>query len=315
VLVFAGDRPPEVRQPGETLQPHWQPWRRDVSVLPVTTAVIPLRVRVAELDTFDGHRVDEVSVLIEVQLDPADGFAAAAGLAITYGPGFGEQLLRQVHGAVEAGVRGAFRMNRLADLQRSGVAAVLADRWLPTTYAAGALLRRGLEVPEVAWPGSAPVVPVAPDPHRRRHPVRSEVDLELSMDARLRRIWRRRCDAPLLGIAGARVDGGSAVVAATDEPPGAYEQAELRDDFAAAYEDRALTLAVVAAGNYQELVLSWLTQTEPDDVRLYGVDVLRDGDLLRIRLDRPLRRGAAVEALRRLLPQRHVELTAVPGLP
>ena len=64
---------------------------------------------------------------------------------------------------------------------------------------------------------------------------------------------------------------------------------------------------------------SWLDQVDNDNVNLRAVESLRDGDLLRITLDSPLAspeqahpgrpslNGSEVEALRRLLPHRHIE--------
>ena len=43
-------------------------------------------------------------------------------------------------------------MNRRADLQRLTLRRVLDERWLPSSFAGGTLLRRGLEVTEAGAP-------------------------------------------------------------------------------------------------------------------------------------------------------------------
>jgi hypothetical protein len=93
----------------------------------------------------------------------------------------------------------------------------------------------------------------------------------------------------------------------------------LRGAFAELYGERTTCLVVSDARDYESLVSSWLEQVDDDNVVLRNVESLRDGDLLRITLDRPLAspeqahfgrpspNGSEVEALRRLLPHRHIE--------
>src|SRR4029434_1234565 len=60
---------------------------------------------------------------------------------------------------------------------------------------------------------------------------------ELSMDARLRRIWRRYAEPELRAIAGAKVGNSATVVAVVDREPGAYEGSRLREAFGSYLED------------------------------------------------------------------------------
>ena len=124
---------------------------------------------------------------------------------------------------------------------------------------------------------------------------------------------------PLLGIAGAVVGAEATVVAVCSEPPGDYDLPRLQGAFSELYGERTTCLVVSDADDYESLVFSWLDQVDDDNVNLRAVESLRDGDLLRITLDSPLAspeqahpgrpslNGSEVEALRRLLPHRHIE--------
>jgi hypothetical protein len=126
---------------------------------------------------------------------------------------------------------------------------------------------------------------------------------------------------PVLGIAGAVVGAEATVVAVCSGPPGDYDLPRLQGAFSELYGQRTTCLVVSAAEDYPTLVASWLEQVDDDNVNLRSVESLRDGDLLRITLDRPLAspeqahpgrpslNGSEVEALRRLLPHRHIEFT------
>ena len=277
-----------------------------------------------------------MTLKVTVQLADAADFAAVADLAAEFGDTFGMYLMQELQSKIESSVRGAFRMNRLADLRRHTVAAVLEERWVPLAFANGTLVRRGLTVIDVAWP--VPVAPqtVPPAPAATLdHPTRTErpgqprpapsvpasrgTELELSLDARLRRVWRSGSMVPLLGIAGAVVGSEATVVAVCSEPPGDYDLPRLQGAFSELYGERTTCLVVSNADDYETLVSSWLDQVDDDNVNLRAVESLRDGDLLRITLDSPLAspeqahpgrpslNGSEVEALRRLLPHRHIE--------
>ena len=342
LVVFPPGERPKVRHPGETVLPTWNPLQYASLALPVTTGVVPLTMTINELATLDQHTVDQVTLKILVQLADVEEFAAVADLAAEFGDTFGSYLLQQLQSKVESSVRGAFRMNRLADLRRHTVAAVLEDRWIPMSFANGTLIRRGLTVTEVAWPvaaeppaapihpsarpgssarppaGSRPGLPTQPRPAvPATGPVAGQ--LELSLDARLRRVWWSGSMAPLLGISGATVGAEATVVAVCCEQPGEHEMVRLRGAFTDLYGERTTCLVVSDARDYEGLVAGWLEQVDNDNVVLRNVESLRDGDLLRITLDRPLaspeqahpgwpsQSGSEVEALRRLLPHRHLE--------
>jgi hypothetical protein len=342
LVVFPPGERPKVRHPGETVLPTWNPFQYASLALPVTTGVVPLTMTVSDLTTLDNQPIEQVTLKIMVQLADAENFAAVADLAAEFGDTFGAYLLQQLQSKVESSVRGAFRMNRLADLRRHTVAAVLEDRWIPLSFANGTLVRRGLTVLDVAWPAvpqtPASKIPASPSTAAATEPVGEPVrpvqprqtatgptvrsgQLELSLDARLRRVWWSGSMAPLSGIAGAVVGSDATVVAVCTEPPGEHEMVRLRGAFTELYGERTTCLVVSDAGDYESLVASWLEQVDDDNVILRSVESLRDGDLLRITLDRPLAspeqahpgwpslNGSEVEALRRLLPHRHIEFT------
>jgi len=335
LVVFPPGERPKVRHPGETVLPTWNPFQYASLALPVTTGVVPLTMVVSDLTTLDNHPIEQVTLKVTVQLTDAEDFAAVADLAAEFGDTFGAYLMEQLQPRIESSVRGAFRMNRLADLRRHTVAAVLEERWVPLSFANGTLVRRGLTVVDVAWPAAAPSAASPPSvaapggqprpdlPSRPRPapsvPAALGTELELSLDARLRRVWRSGSMVPLLGIAGAVVGSEATVVAVCSEPPGDYDLPRLQGAFSELYGERTTCLVVSDAVDYETLVSSWVDQVDDDNVNLRAVESLRDGDLLRITLDSPLAspeqahpgrpslNGSEVEALRRLLPHRHIE--------
>ncbi len=337
LVVFPPGERPKVRHPGETVLPTWNPFQYASLALPVTTGLVPLTMVVSDLTTLDNQSIERVTLKVTVQLLDAGDFAAVADLAAEFGDTFGVYLMQELQAKIESTVRGAFRMNRLADLRRHTVAAVLEERWVPTSFANGTLVRRGLTVVDVAWPASAAESArsesnepsttrrqssagraVQPGPAASR-PAAPETQLELSLDARLRRVWWSGSMVPVIGIAGAVVGAEATVVAVCGGPPGDYDLPRLQGAFSELYGQRTTCLVVSDAEDYESLVTSWLDQVDDDNVNLRSVESLRDGDLLRITLDRPLAspeqahpgrpslNGSEVEALRRLLPHRHIE--------
>lgn len=320
VALMPPRKPIELRYPGDTLLPSWRPFRPPVQVLPVSTVRIPLRAVVSSLTTFDEHAVDEVTLRVSVQLPEANGFAVVLDLIEKHGPRFGTYLMDDLQSKIESAVRGAFRLNTLSVLRRA-LAGILEERWLPPTFADGALVRRSMSVAEVRWPapgqsghGSQPA-PTAPEPTINQ--------FELSMDARLRRLWIARTPVQLAGVAGAQVDGAATVVAACDAQPSVPEIESLREAFADLYGDPGLVLVITGIRDYADIVRGWLGQVDDRHVRLLGVDVVRRSDTLRIHLGsalarpdsaargRPSMSGSEAEALRRLLPHRRIEFDAL----
>ncbi|MFP5283487.1 MAG: hypothetical protein ACLGIF_08570 [Actinomycetes bacterium] len=153
-VLWPPSGPPEIRRPPDLLVPG-RPFAPPRMVMPVTTDPVGLVVSLTDLVTLDGHPVSEVEVQLRVQLDPDDPGTAALELAVEHGGGLGAELMQQVLRATDTAVRAAVRMNRLADLRRMGLAAVLQHRWLPVAYAGGRVRRLDVTVPRVEWPEPA----------------------------------------------------------------------------------------------------------------------------------------------------------------
>jgi hypothetical protein len=339
VVVFEQDSVPRLKFPGDYLTPGLLPSLRPVQVLAVNTAPVELDVTVDHLITLDGHEIERCLVRVTVQLSDRDNYASIAGLAAEYGTELEAYLLQRVETEVAMEMHAAVKMNRLADLRRQTVQQVLADRWLPRSFAGGALVRRAFEVIEVSWPkdsaipaqiahSSAPKAdqtaavsrpePVAPI---ARHAPGS-FGTELTMDARLRRIWRRYAEPELRGIAGAKVGNAATVIAVVDREPGAYEGSRVREALGVSLEDRNVHFVAAVADSYEDLVRGWFKQVDGSPGRLVSVRSVGDDSILRIGVDHALRsaeertRGLSVgtqadrEALRQLVPHERVEFVA-----
>jgi hypothetical protein len=339
VVIFEQDSVPRLKFPGEYLTPGLLPSLRPVQVLAVNTAPVELDVTVDHLITLDGHEIERCLVRVTVQLTDRDNYASIAGLAAEYGTELEAHLLQRVETEVAMELHAAVKMNRLAELRRQTVQQVMADRWLPRSFAGGALARRNFAVIEVSWPKDsaipvqtsqsnapkadgtdagfkpAPVAPIGPN-------VSASFATELTMDARLRRIWRRYAEPELRGIAGAKVGNSATVVAVVDREPGAYEGSRVREALGLALEDRNLHFVAAVADSYEDLVRAWFKQVDGSPGRLMSVRSTDDDSILRIGVDHALRsaeeraRGLSVgtqsdrEALRRLVPHERVEFVA-----
>jgi hypothetical protein len=339
VVVFEQDSVPRLKFPGEYLTPGLLPSLRPVQVLAVNTAPVELDVTVDHLVTLDGHEIERCLVRVTVQLTDRDNYASVAGLAAEYGTELEAYLLQRVETEVAMEMHAAVKMNRLADLRRQTVQQVLAERWLPRSFAGGALVRREFAVVEVSWPkDSAVSVPIAqpsasevdqtvsvlrPTPAARLAPTSPRPFVtELTMDARLRRIWRRYAEPALRAIAGAKVGSSATVVAVVDREPGAYEGSRLREAFGIHFEDRNVHFVAAVADSYEDLVRAWFKQVDGSPGRLVSVRSVGDDSILRIGVDHALRsaeeraRGLSVgtqadrEALRQLVPHERVEFVA-----
>jgi hypothetical protein len=339
VVVFEQDSVPRLKFPGEYLTPGLLPSLRPVQVLAVNTAPVELDVTVDHLLTLDGHELERCLVRVTVQLTDRDNYASIAGLAAEYGTELEAYLLQRVETEVAMEMHAAVKMNRLADLRRQTVQQVLADRWLPRSFAGGALVRREFAVVEVSWPkDSAASVQIAQTsasevdktvsvlkpppaaPSARTSPALFVT--ELTMDARLRRIWRRYAEPELRAIAGAKVGNSATVVAVADREPGAYEGSRLREAFGIHFEDRNVHFVAAVADSYEDLVRAWFKQVDGSPGRLVSVRSVGDDTILRIGVDHALRsteeraRGLSVgtqadrEALRQLVPHERVEFVA-----
>jgi hypothetical protein len=339
VVIFEQDSVPRLKFPGEYLTPGLLPSLRPVQVLAVNTAPVELDVTVDHLITLDGHEIERCLVRVTVQLTDRDNYASIAGLAAEYGTELEAHLLQRVETEVAMELHAAVKMNRLAELRRQTVQQVMADRWLPRSFAGGALARRNFAVIEVSWPKDsavpvqtsqsnapkadetdagfkpAPVAPIGPS-------VSASFATELTMDARLRRIWRRYAEPELRGIAGAKAGNSATVVAVVDREPGAYEGSRVKEALGLALEDRNLHFVAAVADSYEDLVRAWFKQVDGSPGRLMSVRSTDDDSILRIGVDHALRsaeeraRGLSVgtksdrEALRRLVPHERVEFVA-----
>jgi hypothetical protein len=335
-VIFEQDSVPRLKFPGEILTPGLLPSLRPVRVLAVNTGPVELDVTVDHLVTMDGHDIERCTARVTVQLSDRDNYAPITGLAAEYGTELEACLLQRVETDVAMGMHAAVKMNRLADLRRPTVQQELAERWLPRSFAGGALVRRDFVVREILWPKDGPIsVPIPQTRSPKVVPISSAGRstpasitrtasgvLELTMDARLRRIWRRYADPELRGIAGAKISNAATVIAVVDREPGAYEGSRLRETFGVYFEDRNLHFVAAVADSYEDLVRAWFKQVDGSPGRLMSVRSLDDDSLLRIGVDQALRsaeeraRGLSVgtqsdrEALRRLVPHERVEFVA-----
>ena len=337
-VLFEQDSTPRLKFPGEYLTPGLLPSLRPVRVLAVNTSPVELDVTVDHLVTMDGHDIERCTVRVTVQLSDRDRYASVAGLAAEYGTELETHLLERVESDVATGMHAAVKMNRLADLRRQTVQQELAERWLPRTFASGALVRRDFDVREITWPKDGPISVPIPQTKSPRviaavTPLRSPAApipslvskpraMELTMDARLRRIWRRIAEPELRGIAGAKIENSATVVAVVDREPGAYEGTRLREAFGIYFEDRGLHFVAAVAASYEDLVRAWFKQVDGSPGRLLSVRSVDDDSVLRIGVDQALRsaeeraRGLSVgtqadrEALHQLVPHERVEFVA-----
>jgi hypothetical protein len=337
-VLFEQDSTPRLKFPGEYLTPGLLPSLRPVRVLAVNTSPVELDVTVDHLVTMDGHDIERCTVRVTVQLSDRDRYASVVSLAAEYGTELETHLLERVESDVAMGMHAAVKMNRLADLRRQTVQQELAERWLPRTFASGALVRRDFDVREITWPKDGPISVQIPQTKSPRvipavTPLRSPAApipslaskpraMELTMDARLRRIWRRIAEPELRGIAGAKIANSATVVAVVDREPGAYEGSRLREAFGSYFEDRGLHFVAAVADSYEDLVRAWFKQVDGSPGRLLSVRSVDDDSVLRVGVDQALRsaeeraRGLSVgtqadrEALHQLVPHERVEFVA-----
>ena len=338
VVIFEQDSVPRLKFPGEYLTPGLLPSLRPVQVLAVNTAPVELDVTVDHLVTMDGHDIENCTVRVTVQLSDRDQYASVTSLAAEFGTELEAYLLQRVETDVATGMHAAVKMNRLADLRRPTVQQELAERWLPRSFAGGTLVRRDFDVREISWPKDGPIsVPLPQAKSPKVEPTNSvprplpnpdartaspSQAMELSMDTRLRRIWRRYADPQVRGIAGAKVGNAATVIAVVDREPGAYEGSRVREAFGNYYEDHSLHVVAAVADSYEDLVRAWFKQVDGSPGRLISVRSFDDDSVLRIGVDQALRsaeeraRGLSVgtqsdrEALRRLVPHERVEFVA-----
>ncbi len=321
-LLFTPGAPVEVRRPGDRLAPKLTPLAPLSEVLVMSTAPVDIDVTVDQMTTLDNARVHRCVVRLKVQLGERDGYAGLVSLAALHGTDIEDFLLDRVRDEVTDEVHAAMRMNRLADLQRLGVQHVLADRWLPRSFAGGVLERRNFAVVSVGWPnpelarlleraalGPSDVPPVAAP---------RSTALELTTDVRLARLWRKELGSEVRGIAASVIDGSATVLAVADAQPGAHDVARLRAVLAEALACNAVQLIPIVAHSHDRVVDEWFAQVNRTPGRLGAAIPSSDGSVLRIIVNSPggahpdaarLAVGTATEraALRGVLPYDRVE--------
>ncbi len=322
-VVFDPQHRPRIWFPGEMVKPGLFPGLHPLQVVALTTGPVSLDVTVGPLTTVDGQVLEHAKIRLVVQLNDNNHYATLGELAADAGPELEGYLLQRVQNEVASEVHAAVRMNRLADLRRQTLESVLADRWLPRAFAGGALLRRSFSVLDAPWPDAPKAPASAADGSARKSDEPRETvaspPLDLTMDARLRRLWADHADAELRGIAGAKANNSSTVVAVPTREPGAYEGSRLREAFGRFFDDRGVRVVAAVADSYDDLVRAWFKQVDGSPGRLVSVQFVEKEGLLRIAVDSDLRssaeraNGVSVgtqadrEALRQLLPHQRVE--------
>jgi hypothetical protein len=337
-VLLTRDQPPQLKFPGELIRPSLVPTLRPVRVVVVSTAVTNLDVTVRDLVSLDGYPIDRVKIRLAVQISDSDRYSGLVDLVTNHAADLDDYLLRLVQHEVTTSLQQAVRNNRLPDLRRQTLQRVLEDRWLPRGLGGGALFRRSFSVLESPGPTTAEstwsteetkVLPEdeerePPSPFSRPRlalapPIATRPRLDLTMDARLQRVWRDYTDQELLGIAGAKEGDGAMVIAVTSRQLGAYEASRVEEAFAKYYADGRVRVVLAVANSYDDVVRAWFAEVGGLSSRLISVQPTDDNSGLRISVDqdRPVRLGASYEtsvgrhadrqALRALLPHQRVE--------
>ena len=341
-VMLTRDQPPQLKLPGELIRPSLVSALRPVRVVVVSTAETNLDVTVRNLVSLDGYPVERIKIRLAVQLSDSDRYATLVELVANHAHDLDDYLLGLVRREVTNSVQQAVRNNRLADLQRQTLQRVLEDRWLPRGLAGGVLLRRSftvLESPtqtaaEISWSADEDTevlpqraAPQPPSPFSRPRlalapPIATRPRLDLTMDARLHRVWRNFTDQELLGIAGAKDRDGATVIAVTSGQLGAYEGSRLEEAFKMHYADGRVRLVSSVADSYDGVIRSWFTQVDNSSGRLISVQSTDDNMALRVIVDQDRLGGQGAEqdvsvgrqadrqALRALLPHDRVEFVA-----
>ena len=331
-VILASGQPPQVKRPGEQLRPSLLSGRNPSYVVVVSTAVTRLDLTLREVVTLDAdENIPLVKIRVGVQLNDRDEYAGLIKAAMLNHTDLDGYLTECVKRELNDKIRLACKMNRMADLQTRTLQEVLTKGWFPGSFADGVLIQRGFTVLETIWPhnastrsGSAPPSPESmfrrPESAASATPHRSELDL--TMDAGLRRLWNNHAQLELLGIAGAKVSGETTVIAVPAREPAAYEETQLREAFSHYFADRHVRLVSAVANTYDEIVRAWFRNVDSWPRRLVSVTRSDDDGALQIHVDQgrlsPEDRGAGVwvgresdrEALQRLLPYERVEFVS-----
>jgi hypothetical protein len=331
-VVLASGQPPQIKRPGEQLRPSLLSGRKPSYVVVVSTAVTRLDVTLRELVTLDAEEnIPMVKIRVGVQLNDRDEYAGLMKAAMVNHTDLDAYLTECVKRELNDKVRLACKMNRMADLQARTLQEVLTNGWFPGSFADGVLMQRGFTVLETIWPGASPAGPgeerPSPEsmfrrPESAKSPTTRRSELDLTMDAGLRRLWKNHAKLELLGIAGAKVGGETTVIAVAAREPGTDEETQLREAFSHYYADRHVRLVSAVANTYDEIVRAWFRNVDSWPRRLVSVTRSDDDEALQIHVDQgrlsPEDRVAGVwvgresdrEALQRLLPYERVEFVS-----
>ena len=222
-------------------------------------------------------------------------------------------------------------VNGLTDLRPRTMERALLDYPIPISFANDVLQRTSFAVLEVTERSGRSRPPLYAVPSERvdrsadTEPtliLPGQPALDLTMDAGLRRLWRRHTDQELLGIAGAKVGSSTTVLAVPVGKPGESEESRLREAFSRHYDDRQLRLVSASAATYDGIVREWFLEVEGWPRRVLTVTETADDAALQVRIDpgrsslEERRDGLQVgedsdrEALQRLLPYERVEFVA-----
>lgn len=328
-VVVPSDQPPSVKRPGERLRPSPVSGKRSYVVV-VSTAVTRLDLTLDYLLVLDRDQpLEKVKVRVGVQVSDQTDYASLIKAELLNHTDLDAYLMGCVERELAKRIRDGMTVNWLADLQPVTLERVLAARWVPTVFADGVLVRKSFAVLEIvaeperagralhAVPSGGTYAPGDSEPTMTLPPS----DLDLTMDAGLRRRWSRHVDLPLAGIAGAKVDGRATVIAVSTGEPGAQEHTALRQAYRDYYSDRHVRLVTAVGQTYEELVRAWFRQIDSWPRRLVAIDS-DDEAVLRIDIDQgrlsaeeradgvSVGRESDREALERLLPHERIEFVA-----
>ena len=251
VVVFEQDSAPRLKLRANTSRPGCFP-RCAQSKLAVNTAPVELDVIVDHLMTLDGHEIERCLVRVTVQLTDRDKYASVAGLAGRVRDRAGE--LPAAAGRNRGGDGDARRRQDEPACRPTSPNSATGDgrTLVAQDLRKRTLVRRDFAVIEVTWPKdsairrsssaqlttdrtrASTVKPAPAAPLAAKTP--AAFVTELTMDAGLRRIWRRYAEPSCEPSPAPRSAIRQPLRA--DREPGAYEGSRLREAFGVYLEDR-----------------------------------------------------------------------------
>ncbi len=299
-VLLPRDQAPRLVEPGRYLVPALLPWRDPVEVLVINTEPTTVRIQAGDLTTQDRRSLDPITARITVRVSDRDRFQPLLEAAAEHRAGLEDHLLRRIETEVTAELRAAAGAGQLPGLRGAGLDRLLEGR-LPRGTLAGGLLRietitvqeshdepatgpRALPAEDEAGsasesPTARPALPGGREPPARTSgpgptapPVESAVArrarapqrLDLRRDAALERVWRRWCDAELVGIASVTEGRSATVVAVADNVVSAWAESRMEEDLRLHLDVASVRLVCLRAETYEELLRSWVSQIDAD---------------------------------------------------